>query len=119
MNLAAKLMSGLLIASLAFLPFPIQAGMIGTDQVAAHTAAQANRARLLAFVNRADVQQQMEAFGLAPAVAKDRVSALTDEEVARIAGKLDSIPAGASSTASAWVAAGVIVVAIALYLLWK
>lgn len=36
----------------------------------------------------------MEKHGVKPAAAKARVNALSDEEVAAIAGKIDSLPAG-------------------------
>jgi len=119
MKLPAKLISPLLIASMVLLPLPGHAALIGTDHVVAGVSWQGPRDKLLAFVDRADVRKQMEALGLDPSTARDRVSALTDEEVERIADQLDSIPAGASSTAAAWITAGVILVAIALYLVWK
>lgn len=111
--------SRVLIVCMALLPFSTQAGMIGTDQVVASAAAQANRDKVRDFVSRADVQKQMEVLGLSPANAKDRVNALTDEEVQRIAGKIDSAPAGASSTGTAWVVGALIVIAILVYIYWK
>ena len=117
--MTAKLLSRLLIVTLSLLPFASRAGMIGTDSVTAGATVEQTRARVLAFVSRADVRQQLEALGLSASTARERVNALTDEEVQRIAGKIDSIPAGASSTAAAWTTAGVIVFALAIYLLWK
>jgi hypothetical protein len=119
MKSLSKFVSRLLILCMALLPFSTHAGMIGTDQVVASAAAQAARARVADFVTRADVQKQMEVLGLSPANAKDRVAALTDEEVQRIAGRIDSMPAGASDTGTAWVIAGVILVAVLVYLYWK
>ena len=119
MKFLSRLISQLLILSMVLLPFSTQAGMIGTDQVVASAAGQADRAKVADFVARADVQKQMEVLGLTPASAKDRVAALTDEEVQRIAGKIDSAPAGASSTGTAWVVGGVIIIAILVYLYWK
>ena len=119
MKFLSKLIIQLLIASMIFLPFSAQAGMIATDQVVASAAAQANRAKIADFVARADVQKQMETLGLTTANAQDRVAALTDEEVQRIAGKIDSAPAGTSSTGTAWVVAAVIAIAILVYIYWK
>jgi len=119
MKFFAKLVSQLLIVSMMLLPFSTQAGMIGTDQIVASAAAQADRAKVLDFVARADVQKQMEVLGLSAATAADRVNALTDEEVQRIAGKIDSAPAGASNAGTAWLVAGLIVVAVLVYLYWK
>jgi hypothetical protein len=119
MKFLSKLISQLLILSMVLLPFSTQAGMIGTDRVVSSAAAQADRAKVADFVARADVQQQMEVLGLTPANAKDRVAALTDEEVQRIAGKIDSAPAGASSTGTAWVVGAVIIIAVLVYIYWK
>ena len=104
---------------MVLLPFSTQAGMISTDQVVTSAAAQADRAKVADFVARADVQKQMEVLGLTPANANDRVNALTDEEVQRIAGKIDSAPAGASSSGTAWVVAALIVIAVLVYIYWK
>ena len=118
MKFLSRLISQLLILSMVLLPFSTQAGMISTDQVVTSAAAQADRAKVADFVARADVQKQMEVLGLTPANANDRVNALTDEEVQRIAGKIDSAPAGASSS-TGWIIAGVIVIAVLVYLYWK
>ncbi|MEO1767257.1 PA2779 family protein [Thiobacter aerophilum] len=68
-----------------------QAGMVGTEQLA---RANGERERVLSLLERADVRAGLEARGVDVAEAKKRVAALTDEEVAQIAGKLDEVPAG-------------------------
>jgi hypothetical protein len=73
------------------------AGMIGTDQVAS-AASQADRNTVLQFLGRADVTSQMQSLGVDPAMVKDRVAAMTDQEVQSIAGKIQSMPAGADDT---------------------
>ena len=70
-----------------------QAGMIGTEQVAG-LATQADRDTVLQFLGRADVTSQLQSLGVDPATAKDRVAAMTDQEVQSLAGKIDSMPAG-------------------------
>jgi len=83
-----------LIVLMAWTPFNIaQAGMIGTDQVVASTA-QADRAAVLSFVSRADVAGQLQSFGIDPSTARDRVAAMTDQELRTIAARIDSMPAG-------------------------
>lgn len=114
-----KLICQMLILSMVVLPFSTQAGMIATDKVVASAAAQADRTKVLDFVARADVQKQMEVLGLTTANAADRVNALTDEEVQRIAGKIDSVPAGASSNGVWWAVAVVAIVAVVVYIYWK
>lgn len=107
----------ILIVALALLPFQsVQAGMIGTDRVAAPASAQAERAGVMNIIGRSEVASQLQALGLDPARAKDRVGAMTDEEVRTLAGNLNSLPAGADS---GWAWAVVIVIVIALYLYWR
>lgn len=92
-----RLVSRLLIVCLIGLPFQVNAGMIGTDVVVSAAQAQAARATVLSQISRADVAGQLQSLGLTPQAAKDRVAALTDSEVARLAGQIDSLPAGAGS----------------------
>src|SRR5947209_8389743 len=88
------LLCRLLIVMMAWTPFQMaQAGMIGTDQVV--STSQADRGAVLGFVGRADVASQLQSFGLDTSTAKDRVAAMTDEEVRYLAGRIQSMPAGA------------------------
>jgi hypothetical protein len=118
MKLLSKLISQMLIFSMLLLPFSTHAGMIGTDQVAVNATSEANRDKVLEFVSRTDVQKQFEALGLTATNAAERVNAMTQEEINRIAGKIDSLPAGASSSSGWWIA-GVIVVAAIIWYFWK
>ena len=72
----------------------VQAAMIGTEQVHAANNASQDRARVAAALDRPDVIQQLEKMGVSRADAQARVAALTDEEAATLAGKVDSLPAG-------------------------
>jgi hypothetical protein len=74
-----------------------QAGMIGTDQVAS-TASQADRNTVLQFLDRAEVASQLQSLGVDARNDKDRVAAMSDQEVQQIAGKIQSMPAGADTT---------------------
>jgi hypothetical protein len=51
-------------------------------------------ARLSAALTRADVRAEMERLGVSPAVAAERVAALTDAEAGRLADQIDNAPAG-------------------------
>ena len=110
MNRALKVVvCQVLIVLMAWTPFNLaQAGMIGTDKVVA-SAAQADRAAVLNFVSRADVASQLQSFGIDAKSAKDRVAAMTDQELRYVAGRIDSMPAGASN-GWAWVLVIVLVV---------
>lgn len=70
------------------------AGLVGTDQLLAQEQAAPERARLAAFLDRADVLAQLQSMGVTPREAKARVYALSDEEAHQLAGKLDQFPAG-------------------------
>ena len=115
---AVRMLCRVLIASLFAMSFQSAfAGMIGTDQAIAGAAAQSDRAALLATMSRSDVAGQLQLQGVDPNAAKARVASMTDQEVASLANRLDSLPAGADGNAWGWVAAIVIVVVIWYY--WK
>ena len=106
-----SLICRLLIVLMAWTPYQIaQAGMIGTDQVVA-SSSQVDRTTVLNFVNRADVAGQLQSFGIDASTAKDRVAAMTDEELRTIAGRIDSMPAGADG-------AGLLVLIIIIAVIW-
>lgn len=92
-----RLISRLLIVCLIGLPFQVNAGMIGTDEVVSAAQAQVARAAVLSQISRADVAGQLQSLGLTAQAATDRVAALTDTEVAKLAGQIESLPAGADS----------------------
>lgn len=114
--LFCRFISQLLILSLATVPFATQAALVGTDQIVASSQAPTDREKLSNFVARADVQKQLQDFGLNPDTAKERVNALTNDEVRHLAGKIDSLPAGADS---GWAWAVVIIVAVLIWYVWK
>jgi hypothetical protein len=80
-----RFLSSLLIVCLAGLGLPAHAGMLPTD---------AGRAGIFSLLDREDVQAQLQAHGVRPADVKARVAAMTDDEAARLAGQLESLPAG-------------------------
>lgn len=86
------------------------AGIIPTDKAA---AAQSDRATVMAALSRSEVQTQMQAQGLDPALASERVAAMTDQEVRTLAGSIDSASAGASS---GWAVA--IVIVLLVWFIW-
>jgi hypothetical protein len=47
-----------------------------------------------AFLARADVQANLEALGVSPAMAEQRVAALSTEELVMLSDRIDEIPAG-------------------------
>ena len=108
---SAKAVCRVLIALAIWTPYPIaQAGMIGAEQLA--RASQAERGTVLNFVSRGDVASQLQAFGLDPATAKDRVAAMTDAEVRHLAGRINAVPAGGVDVL------GVLLVIVIIAVIW-
>ena len=74
------------------MPLPVSAEIVTTDQIYASE----ERDRVRSFLDRSDVQAQLQRLGVEPGEAQARVDALTDDEAARIAGHLEQLPAGGS-----------------------
>ncbi len=81
-----RLLTGLLFAVALAAP-QAYAGLIATE-------AGSERERVMALIERPEVAQQLEKMGIAPHEAKARVGAMSEAEVASLAGKLDALPAG-------------------------
>jgi hypothetical protein len=71
-------------------PLPASAGIVATDQI----QSSAERDRVKSFLGRADVRSQMMALGVDSNLAMSRIDAMTDEEVQKLAGRIDQMPAG-------------------------
>lgn len=86
---------------LASLPLAtVHAGMVSTDRVieqsfkTARADPDKTRERVMRFLKREDVREQMRGLGVDPDEAFERARVLSDKEIGRIAGKLDEMPAG-------------------------
>ena len=105
-----RLVSRLLIASLACLPFQARAELIGTNQAVSAEQAQPARAARAA---RTSLASALQAYGIAPDAARARVAALTDAEALALADRVADAPAGA-------VAGEVIgILFVAAFLIWR
>ena len=106
----ARTICRLLVVLVVWTPYQVaQAAMIGTDQVVTSSSS-ADRGAVLSFINRTDVASQLQALGLDPASAKDRVAAMTDSEAQSLAGRINSMPAGADS--------GVVLLIVVIAVIW-
>ena len=102
-----------LIVSLLALSFQsANAGLIGAGQAAG--AAQADRGLVMSVLDRAETTAQLQAQGIDPALARQRVAAMTDQEVQALAQDMQTAPAGAHMGAGAWLAV-VLVVGLVWY----
>jgi len=87
----------LLAALMIWAPYHIaQAGMIGADQAATAAAAQADRDTVLSYLSRSEAASRLQALGIDPRTAKERVAALSDQEAYGLAQRISAMPAGAS-----------------------
>ena len=93
--------TGLYILIFNFLvaTFPQQAlaGIIATPAAIAAQENHAGASHLKQLLAREDVRGQLVQLGIDPAVAEQRVNALTPAEIARLQPQLDSLPAGGDS----------------------
>ena len=84
-----------LIVSLLALSFQsAQAGLIGAEQ-AAPTGAATERALVLGTLDRTEVAAQLQAAGVDPRAARERVATMSDQEVRTLAQDIHTAPAGA------------------------
>lgn len=97
-----------LILLMAWTPFHLaHAGIISTDQ--AVYSAQSDRGAVLNIINRADVSGKLQSMGADPARVRDRVAAMTDEEVRTLADNLHALPAGGD---------GIVILVLVGVILW-
>jgi hypothetical protein len=98
----------LVVAMMALSFQTARAGLIGTEQAAADSGAATQRSLVLSVLDRAETAAQLQAQGIDPAMARERVAAMTDQEVQQLAGDMQTAPAGAGLNAGGWVAVIVI-----------
>jgi hypothetical protein len=85
-----RLFSMLILAVTLAVP-QAQAGVIATDQ-ALQTPSE--RQRVKAMLERPEVAKALQKYGINAHDAAARVDAMSNEEVAQLAGRLDALPAG-------------------------
>lgn len=90
------------------------AAMVSSEQVIEEVASADDRLRVMDFMARTDVRQQMIDLGIDPEEAARRAASLTDAEIQQIAGKLDQLQAGQGSLIGALVGAILIIFLVLL-----
>jgi len=99
--------------AVAMMLIPFQTGhasMIGTDQAVAAAAAQADRSTVLNFLSRSQTEKELVSLGIDAKAAQDRVAAMTDAEVGKLAGQIHAAPAGADG--------GVVLLILVVFFIW-
>ena len=90
-TVAGAVIAGLLASTM---PAPVQARVVSTEEALAATPA-SDRAALEALLARDDVRARLEALGVDPQQAVERVQALDDQQARELAARIDELPAGA------------------------
>ncbi len=91
----------LLSASLVSLGMqaPAAAGVVGTAEAIAAGQDEGARALVDATLARADVRAQLEGMGVDPGAIEGRLDALSEAEIAALAGQIEQAPAGGDALA--------------------
>lgn len=92
----SRYLSTILAVLLAMLSIqtPAYATIVGTEVAIAQQQSSIDRAQLLAMFERSDLRDALIAQGVDPDNARDRIAALSDEEVKTMIGQVDKLPAG-------------------------
>jgi hypothetical protein len=89
------LASTLVFSTLAMgLPTIAQADIVSTQDTMSTSSAAINRAQVNTFMARDDVRKGLQNQGIDVEATQSRVNAMTDAEVAELAGRVDQAPAG-------------------------
>lgn len=92
-RLISAIMASLFLALI--LPQPAAlAGMVGTAEVLAAEQRLDLEERVVSFLKRQEVRDQLVGQGVDPATVEERVAAMSDEEIRTLAGRIDELPAG-------------------------
>ncbi|MBD2837555.1 PA2779 family protein [Pseudomonas sp. JM0905a] len=118
MKLVTLMFSAVLVfLSLTLVPITTaQAGMIGTDEAVSTQQQSGDRARIDAFLSKSEVQDQMRAMGVDVATARARVQALTNEEAAQLAQKMNVVPAGGNISSTDFIIILLVIILVAILL---
>ena len=84
-----RLLASLLVICIA-MPLPTQAAMVATDKALGSV----EREHVNQYLARTDVQARLSQYGVNARDVQARIAAMNDDEVAQLAGKIDSLPAG-------------------------
>ena len=84
----------LMAVTMVGLQAPAYAGMVGTAALIDQQQATLERDRLLTALDRDEVRHQLIDLGVDPSAARERVAALSDDELRSVAGQVGDLPAG-------------------------
>jgi hypothetical protein len=73
---------------------PARAALVPTAQAVSAIDTEQTRSQLYVLIDRADVQAQLEVWGVDPQEARARVDTLSDQELKNLSARMDQMPAG-------------------------
>lgn len=98
MNILQRPLALLLSLLLALMPvMSAQAAMLGNAELLAGSNPVQTRDSLGQLLDRQEAREQLQALGVSPDWARDRVARLSDSELARINQGIGNLPAGGES----------------------
>ena len=107
-----KAVACLVIIAFSFLSLvvaPVQAAMVGTADILKAQSDDLARQKVKLFMERQDVVQQIQAWGVNPEEAQARVDTMTDEEISLLAAKIDQLPSAGSDALGFILAVAIII----------
>ena len=97
MNMRLVLSCLLSLTLITVAPMAAHADMMSTSLILSEAEHSARVELVQNYLGREDVRGQMEAMGVDPALAAERVAALTDGQLEQLAFNIESAPAGGST----------------------
>jgi hypothetical protein len=96
MNMRIVLTCLLSLILVSMTPLAVQADMLSTSMMLDEVERSERVEMVENYMSREDVRSQMEAMGVDPALAVERVAGLTDSQLEKLALSIESEPAGGS-----------------------
>lgn len=94
MNIRFVLTCLLSLTMITVVPLAAHADMLSTSMILTEAERSARVELVESYLDREDVRSQMEAMGVDPGLAAERVAALTDVQLQQLALNIESEPAG-------------------------
>lgn len=94
MNMRLVLTCLLSISLITLAPASVHADMLSTSMILSEAERSARVDMVESYLDREDVRSQMEAMGVDPALAAERVAGLTDGQLEQLALNIETAPAG-------------------------
>jgi len=82
------------LSTFSIISTPARAAMVNTAEILKQNQHNLARKRINMFLDRSEVHKHLVAWGVNPEEAKARVDSLTDQEIEKIAARIDQLPAG-------------------------